>query len=61
MLVVVLWRRIGDNFRADTGPPLRLPGKAHVSNTYWWTRKVLAENEVDLDDDHDLDDGKSRI
>ena len=30
-------------------------------NAYWWTRKVLAENEVDLDDDHDLDDGKSRI
>ena len=30
-------------------------------NAYWWTRKVLAENEVDLDDDHDLDDGKSRV
>ena len=30
-------------------------------NAYWWTRKVLAENEVDLDDDHDLDVGKSRI
>ena len=30
-------------------------------NAYWWPRKVLAENEVDLDDDHDLDDGKSRV
>ena len=30
-------------------------------NAYWWTRKVLAENEVDLDDDHDLADGKSRV
>ena len=36
------------------------PGASPV-NAYWWTRKVLAENEVDLDDDHDLDDGKSRI
>ena len=30
-------------------------------NAYWWTRKVLAENEVVLDDDLDLDDGKSRV
>ena len=30
-------------------------------NAYWWTRKVLAENEVDLDDDDDLADGKSRV
>ena len=30
-------------------------------NAYWWTRKVLAENEVDLDDDEDLADGKSRV
>ena len=36
------------------------PGTSPV-NAYWWTRKVLAENEVDLDDDHDLDDGKSRV
>ena len=36
------------------------PGASPV-NAYWWTRKVLAENEVDLDDDHDLDDGKSRV
>ena len=36
------------------------PGASPV-NAYWWTRKVLAENEVDLDDDHDLADGKSRV
>ena len=42
------------------GSPPRAEGTSPV-NAYWWTRKVLAENEVDLDDDHDLDDGKSRI
>ena len=42
------------------GSPPRAEGASPV-NAYWWTRKVLAENEVDLDDDHDLDDGKSRI
>ena len=42
------------------GSPPRAEGSSPV-NAYWWTRKVLAENEVDLDDDHDLDDGKSRI
>ena len=36
------------------------PGASPV-NAYWWTRKVLAENEVDLDDDEDLADGKSRV
>ena len=42
------------------GSPPRAEGASPV-NAYWWTRKVLAENEVDLDDDHDLDDGKSRV
>ena len=42
------------------GSPPRAEGSSPV-NAYWWTRKVLAENEVDLDDDHDLDDGKSRV
>ena len=47
--------------RAAGAPPAaEAPGASPV-NAYWWTRKVLAENEVDLDDDHDLDDGKSRI
>ena len=45
---------------AGEGSPPRAEGSSPV-NAYWWTRKVLAENEVDLDDDHDLDDGKSRI
>ena len=40
-------------------PPLR-EGSSPV-NAYWWTRKVLAENEVDLDDVNDLADGKSRV
>ncbi len=44
--------------RAAAGAP---PQPETPVNAYWWTRKVLAENEVDLDDDHDLDDGKSRI
>ena len=43
------------------GSPPRAEGGASPVNAYWWTRKVLAENEVDLDDDHDLDDGKSRV
>ena len=42
------------------GPPPRAEGASPV-NAYWWTRKVLAENEVDLDDDEDLADGKSRV
>ena len=47
--------------RAAGAPPAaEAPGASPV-NAYWWTRKVLAENEVDLDDDHDLDDGKSRV
>ena len=47
--------------RAAGAPPAaEAPGASPV-NAYWWTRKVLAENEVDLDDDHYLDDGKSRI
>ena len=46
--------------RAGEGSPPRAEGSSPV-NAYWWTRKVLAENEVDLDDDHDLDDGKSRV
>ena len=37
------------------------PPSASPVNAYWWTRKVLAENEVDLDDDEDLADGKSRV
>ena len=45
---------------AGAPPAAEAPGASPV-NAYWWTRKVLAENEVDLDDDHDLDDGKSRI
>ena len=44
--------------RAAAGAP---PQPETPVNAYWWTRKVLAENEVDLDDDHDLDDGKSRV
>ena len=47
--------------RAAGAPPAaEAPGASPV-NAYWWTRKVLAENEVDLDDDHDLADGKSRV
>ena len=42
------------------GSPPRAEGASPV-NAYWWTRKVLAENEVDLDDDDDLADGKSRV
>ena len=42
------------------GSPPRAEGASPV-NAYWWTRMVLAENEVDLDDDLDLDDGKSRV
>ena len=42
------------------GSPPRAEGSSPV-NAYWWTRKVLAENEVDLDDDDDLADGKSRV
>ena len=42
------------------GSPPRAEGASPV-NAYWWTRKVLAENEVDLDDDEDLADGKSRV
>ena len=42
------------------GAPPGAEGTSPV-NAYWWTRKVLAENEVDLDDDHDLADGKSRV
>ena len=45
---------------AGAPPAAEAPGASPV-NAYWWTRKVLAENEVDLDDDHDLDDGKSRV
>ena len=45
---------------AGAPPAAEVPGASPV-NAYWWTRKVLAENEVDLDDDHDLADGKSRI
>ena len=45
---------------AGEGSPPRAEGGASV-NAYWWTRKVLAENEVDLDDDEDLADGKSRV
>ena len=43
------------------GSPPRAEGGASPVNAYWWTRKVLAENEVDLDDDEDLADGKSRV
>ena len=43
------------------GSPPRAEGGASPVNAYWWTRKVLAENEVDLDDDDDLADGKSRV
>ena len=47
--------------RAAGAPPAaEAPGASPV-NAYWWTRKVLAENEVDLDDDDDLADGKSRV
>ena len=47
--------------RAAGAPPTaEAPGASPV-NAYWWTRKVLAENEVDLDDDDDLADGKSRV
>ena len=42
------------------GAPPGAEGTSPV-NAYWWTRKVLAENEVDLDDDDDLADGKSRV
>ena len=45
---------------AGAPPAAEAPGASPV-NAYWWTRKVLAENEVDLDDDHDLDDGKSKV
>ena len=45
---------------AGAPPAAEAPGASPV-NAYWWTRKVLAENEVDLDDDCDLADGKSRI
>ena len=45
---------------APRAPPAA-EAPASPVNAYWWTRKVLAENEVDLDDDHDLDDGKSRV
>ena len=45
---------------AGEGSPPRAEGTTPV-NAYWWTRKVLAENEVDLDDDDDLADGKSRV
>ena len=46
---------------AGEGSPPRAEGGASPVNAYWWTRKVLAENEVDLDDDEDLADGKSRV
>ena len=46
---------------AGEGSPPRAEGGASPVNAYWWTRKVLAENEVDLDDDDDLADGKSRV
>ena len=45
---------------AGAPPAAEAPGASPV-NAYWWTRKVLAENEVDLDDDDDLADGKSRV
>jgi hypothetical protein len=45
---------------SEGGAPPGAEGTSPV-NAYWWTRKVLAENEVDLDDDHDLEDSKSRI
>ena len=45
---------------AAGAPPAAEAPSASPVNAYWWTRKVLAENEVDLDDD-DLADGKSRV
>ena len=62
------WPLSDVNCAAGEGSPPRAEGAAGEAppgaspvNAYWWTRKVLAENEVDLDDDHDLDDGKSRV
>ena len=54
------WPLSDVNAAAGEGSPPRAEGSSPV-NAYWWTRRVLAENEVDLDDDHDLDDGKSRV
>jgi len=62
------WPLSDVNAAAGEGSPPRAEGAAGEAppgtspvNAYWWTRKVLAENEVDLDDDDDLDDGKSRV
>ena len=55
------WPLSDVNAAAGEGSPPRAEGGASPVNAYWWTRKVLAENEVDLDDDDDLADGKSRV